>query len=295
MTPAVAGTGGPRDPISVVAPFLGDPGDARALVEMLSSLRTRPGDELVVADNTPEGIVAPLAPEGVLVVPAGDRRSASHARNLGARAASGEWLLFLDADCEPPADLLDRYLDHPPAPRCGIVAGEIEGVPEQAALVARWSRSRRGSWVRGHQASGPHPAGITANLLVRRAAFEALGGFRIGGGGDLDLCWRAQDQGWELVYRPEIVVRHRDRETLSELAGQALSYGSDQRRLRRLHGPSVEQTPALRMAGRSLAGAVAWALRGQLEQVRLKLVDAFWFSLLWWGRLTGGPRARRAD
>ncbi|MGH2953103.1 MAG: glycosyltransferase [Solirubrobacterales bacterium] len=285
----------PRDPVSVVVPFLGGEDEARAMLGRLLRLRTRSGDELIVADNTPGGIVAPLANERARVVAAADRRSASHARNLGARTASAEWLLFIDADCAPPEDLLDRYFAEVPGPRCAIVAGEIEGMPHQDALVARWSRSRRGSWVRHHLSSGPHPAGITANLLVRRSAFDDLGGFRIGGGGDLDLCWRAQDSGWELVYRADVIVRHRDRETLAGLVDQAISYGSDQRRLRRMHGPTVQRLPLLRLIAWSLAGAVAWTARGRFEQARFKLVDALWFGALGLGQLTGGPRERRAD
>ncbi|MGH2950846.1 MAG: glycosyltransferase family 2 protein, partial [Solirubrobacterales bacterium] len=186
-----------------MVPFLGDARDAEATLAMLAAFRTRPGDELIVADNTPEGIVAPLADGRAQIVPAADRLSASHARNLGAGAASGEWLLFIDADCAPPPDLLERYLAEPPRQRTGIVAGEIEGAPEQDALLARWARSRRGQWVSHHLAGGPHPAGVTANMLVRRSLFEQLGGFRIGGGGDLDLSWRAQEAGWDLDYRPD--------------------------------------------------------------------------------------------
>jgi GT2 family glycosyltransferase len=284
-----------RDTISVVVPFLGDPAEADAMLEMLSGLRAGPQDELIVADNTPEGLVAARAGERTTVVAAADRRSASHARNLGARAARGVWLLFIDADCEPPPDLLDRYFVEPPGPRAGIVAGEIEGAPDQEALLARWARSRRGQWVSHHLANGPLPAGVTANMLVRRSVFEQLDGFRIGGGGDLDLSWRAQEAGWELEYRPGVVVRHRDRETLAALADQAISYGGHQRRLRELHGPVVPRPPLLRPLGRSLAGAVAWTATGKFERARFKLIDGAWACLFWWGHLTGGPRARRAD
>jgi mycofactocin glycosyltransferase len=293
MTAAVAGSR--REPVSVVVPFLGDADEATAMLDMLAGMRTAAGDELIVADNTPDGIVAPLAGTRVTVVAVADRRSASHARNLGAEAATGEWLLFIDADCESPSDLLEAYFVVPPGPRCGIVAGEIEGMAEQDAALARWARSRRGQWVSHHLATGPHPAGVTANMLVRRTAFEELGGFRIGGGGDLDLSWRAQEAGWELAYRPDVAVRHRDRETFAELADQAISYGGHQARLRELHGDSVPRAPLLRPLGRSLAGAVTWSVAGQFERARFKLIDGAWACLFWWGQLTGGPKARRAD
>jgi GT2 family glycosyltransferase len=284
-----------RPAVSVVVPFLGDAVEAEALLARLASLETAPGDELIVADNTPAGIVAPLAAGRANIVEVADARSASHARNAGAGRASGEWLLFIDADCEPPPDLIEAYFRDPVGDRCGIVAGEIEGAPEQSAFLARWARSRRGHWVAHHLSWGPHPAGVTANLLVRRSAFEALDGFRIGGGGDLDLCWRAQEQGWEFAYRPEVVVRHRDRERLAELADQAIAYGGHQRHLRDLHGPGVPSPRPLAPLARSLGGAAVWTFRGRFEQARFKLVDGFWTTLEWWGWLSRGARARKAD
>jgi GT2 family glycosyltransferase len=281
--------------VSVVVPFLGDAEEASALLAVLKRIELGPGDELIIADNTPDRIVAPIAGEPIEVVEAGDRRSASYARNAGAAAAGGEWLLFCDADCVPPADLLDAYFSQPPDERCAVVAGEVEGLDEQGAFLARWARSRRGRWVGHHLSRGPYPAGVTANLMVRRAAFEELGGFRIGGGGDLDLCWRAQGAGWGFVYRADVVVRHRDRERLSELVDQAIAYGGHQRRLRDLYGSVVAREPLLVPVARSLGAALAWTARGRLEQARFKLLDGCWACLQRWGWLTRGGRARRAD
>lgn len=284
-----------RPGVSIVVPFLGDGDEARALLRMLERVDAADADELIVADNTTEGVVGPLAAPGVSVVAAGDERSASYARNRGAAAATGEWLLFVDADCVPERDLLETYFREPIDERCAIVAGEVRGLAGQASFLARWARARRGLWVRHHLTWGPHPAGVTANLLVRRSAFEVLGGFRIGGGGDLDLCWRAQEAGWGFEYRPGALVRHRDRERLRELAGQAVAYGGHQRRLRDLHGPAVPRVTVLAPLARSLAGALVWTVRGQPERARFKLLDGYWGALQWWGWLTHGAGARRAD
>ena len=44
---------------------------------------------------------------------------------------------------------------------------------------------------------------VTANVLVRREAWAAVGGFAEGtrSGADADFCWRLADAGWELEYR----------------------------------------------------------------------------------------------
>jgi GT2 family glycosyltransferase len=284
-----------RPAVSVVVPFLGDRVEARAMLTALTPLAAAPGDELIVADNTPEGIVAALAGEGVGVVAAGDVRSASHARNAGAAAAAREWLLFVDADCDPPAGLIDAYFAEPVGARCGVIAGEIAGEPGQDAALARWARSRRGNWVEHHLSSGPHPGGVTANLMVRRSAFEQVEGFRLGGGGDLDLCWRIQDAGWTFAYRPGALIHHRDRETLRELWEQGVAYGGHQRHLRVVHGPTVPRPGLVAPFVRSFGGSVVWAVRGERERARFKLIDGFWAVAEAWGWLSRGARARRAD
>ena len=43
------------------------------------------------------------------MVPAVGERSPSHARNVGAERATRPWILFLDADCQAPGDLIDRF------------------------------------------------------------------------------------------------------------------------------------------------------------------------------------------
>ncbi len=284
-----------RPTVSVVVPFLGDREEAEIVLGWLRGLRTAAGDQLLIADNSPEPVVGALAAPEVTVVGAADRRSASHARNAGAAAASGEWLLFLDADCVPPPDLLDAYFATPVSERCAVVAGEIVGAPDQGAALARWARSRRGNWAEHHQTWGPHPAAVTANMLIRRAAFEQLGGFRLGGGGDVDFSWRAQENGWELLYRPEVVVAHRDRESFRELADQAIAYGGHQRHLRSLYGPSVPRPAVARPLARAAGGTVIAALRGRGEEARLKLVDGAWTTLVGLGWLTRGARARKGD
>lgn len=284
-----------RPPVSVVLPFLGDEAQAREALARLAAIRLREGDEVLVADNTPSGLVAGLAGSEAKVVAAPEQRSASYARNVAAAVAKGDWLLFLDADCLPPPGLLDAYFDPPPAERCAIVAGEISGDPDQAHVLARWSRSRRGPWVGGLVAAGQRPAAISANMLVRRAAFEQAGGFELGGGADFDLSWRLQDDGWELELRPAALVLHRDRETLRAVGDQARAYGSHQRHLRRRHGSLIARPPLLRPLARSLGGSLVWLLRGERERAVFALTDGFYATNAWIGALTGGPTRRRAD
>ena len=59
------------------------------------------------------------------------------------------------------------------------------------------------------------PAAPTANLGIRKGAFEALGGFNslIPTGEDWALCWRAQVHGFRFGFAPDAIVLYRRRAT----------------------------------------------------------------------------------
>jgi GT2 family glycosyltransferase len=217
-----------RPPVSVVTPFRGNPAAAARLSDALGCLDPHDGDEVIIADNTQAGTAGHLAGDRVRVVHATRERSSYYARNEGARIAAGYWILFLDADCRPEPNLIDRYFDQAIPDACGAVAGQILGEPQQCSFAARYARSRK---LFDH-ADGLIRAGgggaAAGNLLVRRAAFEAIGGFAEGirSGGDLDLCRRLQAAGWRLEFRADALVHHRHRANLPSLLGAIARYGA---------------------------------------------------------------------
>jgi GT2 family glycosyltransferase len=238
--------------VSVVVPFRGDRAAAERLVAALGCLDPREGDEVVVADNTADGAARSIARDAIRVVRATRERSAYHARNEGARVATTDWILFLDADCRPAPSLLDAYFAEPIAEGCGALAGQILGEPDQRSFAARYARSRR---LFDHadgliRADGGGAA--AGNLLVRRAAFEQVGCFTEGirSGGDLDLCRRLAAGGWRLEFRQAAVVHHRHRANLPSLLGAIARYGAGARWLNeRYPGSSPPWPLRLGLAG----------------------------------------------
>jgi GT2 family glycosyltransferase len=267
-----------RASVALLVPFRGDDEDAQRTLAAVAAVELLPGDELIVADNSGTGAFARAAAgrDGVRVVDASGERSSYHARNVAAEAATADWLLFLDADCRPPGDLIDRFLDREITPRCGLIAGGVEGVPEQGSLVARWSRSRAVLDPVRLSELNPRPFGATANLLVRRAAWEQVGGFQEGirSGGDAEFCWRVQDAGWSLVNAPEARVAHHHRESVRALARVCARYGAGRAWLNRHRPGSTPRPRAARGLLRCALAAPLLALSGRFERARFKLVDA---------------------
>ena len=269
-----------RPGVSVVVPFRGDEADAVSLRRALTRLDLGEEDELIVADNSDESVAGPpltgpFRTARARVVRATAERSSYHARNVGARRARGEWLLFLDADCVPAPDLLHAYFREAIPERCAILAGEISGDASQGGLLPRYARSRNYL----SQTEGLHgkagSAAATANLLVRREAFEAVGGFAEGirSGGDVDLCWRLLAAGWSLRYRPEAGVAHRHRETLRGFLDQVARYAAGARWLDRRHPGSSPRWPLIPGLVGAASDIAANLARGRFEEATFRAID----------------------
>jgi len=255
--------------VDVVVPFKGSPQALDALRERLSVLSLRPGDSVVVVDNTPRD--EPLAGEdgGASILHADALPTPAFARNAGVARGSGEWLVFCDADTAAPADLLDRYFDPPPAPRTGLIGGGVidEPAPEDAPAVARYTHirgvmSQEATFDFGDRWGYPK----TANVACRRTAFEEVGGFRedIRAAEDADLTYRMRAAAWEVERREDAAVVHASRTTLRGLVVQQLLWGSGGAWVDRMYPgavPLVGKSGFLRWAATTTLGGLVTAAR----------------------------------
>ena len=270
-------------------PFAGDEYAAREAIDALLGLDLRVGDELILADNS--GLA--VARGGVAVIRALGERSPAHARNVGAASAHGEWILFLDADCRAPRWLLDAYFAVPVADDVGALAGEVVPLLEGDTLAARYGSARSFLSQEAHLKHPYRPRAVAANLLVRRRAFEQVGGFYEGvrAAEDTDFSWRLQRAGWKLELRRGAQVEHRYRATLGELRKQWRGYAAGRAWLARRYDGFEPEPAVARAVGRALQrtrhsdpdGASGPASRargapavsaGRLERGRFLAIDA---------------------
>jgi GT2 family glycosyltransferase len=268
-------------------PFAGDEAEALAAEATLLALGTEPGDALILSDNTG---TAPRV-EGLIVVRADGERSPARARNAGAALARTDWILFIDADCVAPPELLEAYFDADIAPDVGALAGAVVPLSGATTVAARYASERNFLRQEAHLAHSYRPRAVAANLMVRREAFEQIGGFYEGlrAAEDTDFSWRLQAAGWRLGFSPGASVQHRYRTTVRDLRRQWRGYAAGRAWLaRRYEGfgpePAVVRAAA-RAAGslrRGRSPAAAARARsaprsdppGRVERARFLAIDA---------------------
>ena len=185
--------------ISVIIPTLNE---AATIGETLRRLRSSGSCEVIVVDGGSDDGTPELArPQADLVLSAGRGRATQ--MNVGARAASGQVLLFLHADTVLPPDfpaLLESALRNP-----RVVGGrfdvrlDAEGRLFRLVETLMNLRSRLSRIATGDQA-----------IFVRSRTFQELGGYRETElMEDLELSYRLKRQGELACLRERVVTSAR--------------------------------------------------------------------------------------
>jgi glycosyltransferase involved in cell wall biosynthesis len=157
--------------------------------------------ELIVCDNnstdrTPE--LARAAGARVVFEPV---NQIARARNCGARAATGDWFIFIDADSQPSPELFEEIAEHIQSDRClgGGCTLRLEGNHVMGKLLTGvWNLvSRMGRLMAG------------SCVFCEAKAFREVGGFSndLFAGEELDLSKRLKKHARRVG--KQIVILHR--------------------------------------------------------------------------------------
>ncbi len=171
--------------------------------------------------------------------------SPAAARNLGVAEATGELLLFTDADCVPHAGWLARLvgaLERSPVVG-GAVTFDLDANPWAVAdNIASFHDLLTD---RPAETDTTRPVG-TLNLATTRGAWEAVGPFdeSLITSEDFDWFLRARAAGIAVAFEPRAVIEHATvRNTREELEGHAAWYGRHFPAFRRRHPGVFDRGP----------------------------------------------------
>jgi glycosyltransferase involved in cell wall biosynthesis len=147
------------------------------------------------------------------------------ARNVGAKRARGELLVFTDPDCRAHPEWLERLIGaaeegHP------LVCGAIDLA--ETSWFARGVHLCKYSFRLSGLHPGPCTVAGTANAACTREVWKAVGPFdgeRFAGDGL--FSWQATASGWQPWFEPRAVVDHQYTHTLGSLWSERLLRGAD--------------------------------------------------------------------
>jgi GT2 family glycosyltransferase len=167
--------------------------------------QTRRDFEWVVIDNASRDRTADVARARGATVVSEPQPGRARARNRGVAATDADLLAFTDADCRPRPDWLEGLVaclergEPLVAGRVVVTTSATPNAIERFEALWRFRDDPQRRWA------------PTANLGMRREAFDAIGGFDASYrhiGEDVDLCLRAGAAGFALTRCPQALVEH---------------------------------------------------------------------------------------
>lgn len=164
------------------------------------------------------------------------------ANNLGAKTAQGRFLLLLNSDARLQSGSLAKAVDYLESdPACGIVGAQllnpdgsrqnsIANFPSLAtellnkSLLRRLFPRRYPGKERVFEEPTPVETAVGAFLLIRRATWEAVGGFDerfFFFFEETDFCLQTARCGWSVMHVPQVRVWHDQGQTAKTVAAAA--------------------------------------------------------------------------
>ncbi|MDQ2904771.1 MAG: mycofactocin biosynthesis glycosyltransferase MftF [Chloroflexota bacterium] len=158
------------------------------------------------------------------------QQGVANGRNSGAEAARYDLLAYIDSDCVASPGWLAQLVPAFQDAHVAAVGGMIRAY-ERQSMLGRYedvcSSLFMGLRAQQVSAAGPLTYLPTANLLLRREAWQRLGGFAaLTFGEDVDLCRRLLATGGHILYIPYGVVYHDYRTQLWPFLRIRASYAS---------------------------------------------------------------------
>ncbi|MBI2939500.1 MAG: glycosyltransferase [Chloroflexi bacterium] len=212
---------------------------------------------VVVDDGSADGTAEAARRDGVRVISQPHRGSAA-ARNRGARAARGEYLLFTDADCAPAPNWIAEMV--------GSLSGDqvvgVKGIyrTTQTELLARFVQIEyEGKYAR--LVGKPRIDFVDTYCAgYRRDVFLANDGFRedLPAAEDVELSYRLAAAGHRLVFNDRAIVYHLHGTDLWRYLQRKFRYGRWRLDVYRSHPDKAlgdSHTPPVLWAQIPLAGA----------------------------------------
>ena len=255
--------------LSVIIPTFNEEGSIAGCISSLKNQNYPDFEIIAVDDGSEDRTLGILKGSGVKVLRE-KHKGPGAARNLGAKHASGEILIFIDADMTFDKNFL-RNLVKP------ILAGKAKGTFSKYEYVSNWENvwarcwNINQNWEEKRRHLKNHPDTQKVFRAIVKKEFDRVGGFTPGD--YLDDYSLSKKLGYEAISAPGAIFYHENPPSLSEVFKQAKWSGK-----RRYKLGSIGYVVALVRASfpvSILPGIIKAILKGEPKFVLFKIVYDF--------------------
>lgn len=197
--------------ISVVIPAYNAQDHIHICLSALRESMAQPVEVIVVDDGSTDGTVAIAQSFGATMLATGGRCGPARARNLGAKVAKGDVILFIDADVRVEPDTTLKVAEEfSQDPALDALMGSYDKRPAQQNFMSQY-RNLMHTFV--HRTSKREATTFWSGCgAIRRKVFLDFGGFdeKFNNAAieDIDLGYRLHAAGHRLALNPDIEVKH---------------------------------------------------------------------------------------
>lgn len=206
--------------ISVIIPVFNGAGTLPSCLQALAGSQFPAAECIVIDDGSTDNSAAVAEQFGAKVLSTGGRCGPAIARNLGARHANGDLLLFIDADVSVHKDTLARIAERFEIEiSLDALIGAYDDAPADQGLVSQFKNLMH-AFV--HQHGNRQACTFWCGCgAVRRAVYLELGGldesYRRSSVEDIEFGFRMMHSGHRLELDPSIRCKHLKVWTLGNL------------------------------------------------------------------------------
>lgn len=220
--------------VSVIVPVLNRENHIGRCLDSLLALNY-PSFEIIVVDNGSTDKTQEIISRYPVKMAVEQKGGAYAARNTGIKFARGEIIAFTDSDCVVDKDWLNKLVKNYHHEGVGGVGGQLMPYPHESLTEEFLSFGvlmifHSTETVVIQQDTNRFLSGAlgSANMSYRKKVLRKMNEFEddlANFGGDYDLCWRVQRNGYEVIYEPEAIVFHELRSNLSQMIKQFFYLG----------------------------------------------------------------------
>jgi GT2 family glycosyltransferase len=148
---------------------------------------------------------------GIQIIELAENVGPAEARNRALPRVTTDYIWIVDADCVPVPDCLARLCAVLVDETVGIVGGPNPQNPKTVSYAAAAFDFSNRYLVDPAAPPTDVPYVVGANMLIRRAVIDKVGYYdpRLHIAEDFDLCVRARQAGWRVVFEPKAISEHR--------------------------------------------------------------------------------------